>query len=131
IEAAVVENGVAPTLRRRRSPQLGLISTAHPDATSLGIDRRRAGLGGCGALLIEWSSPSWRADDDREGWRMATPAWTAWIEADVEKALQSARTVRTTLDDPLETFRAQYLNRWPVRALAGSDRGWGSPLLLP
>jgi hypothetical protein len=128
IEAAVVENGVAPTLRRRRSPQLGLISTAHPDATSLVIDRRRAALGGSGTLLIEWSSPLWRGDDDREGWRMATPAWTSWIEADIEKALLSARTVRTTLDDPLETFRAQYLNRWPVRVEFGVVER-GHPLL--
>jgi hypothetical protein len=119
IKADLIEGGVEPTQMERRWPQLGLLSSAHPRATSLFIDRRATALAGGSILLLEWSAPSYLALDDRAGWRMASPHWSDQRQATIERALQRALAQRSsglTELDPVATFRAQYLNQWPVKA---------------
>jgi hypothetical protein len=132
IEAGVVENGIEPVMAERRWPQLGIISTAHPEATSLVIDRRRVALlPGATGLIIEWSAPPWLPLDDRSGWRAACPSWSAQRELLAERAYRKAIATRTSrLDelDPVDAFRCQYLNLWPDR-LDLSAAFKGSPLL--
>lgn len=139
IEAGVVENGVEPVMAERRWPQLGVISTAHPEATSFVIDRRRVALmPGASGLILEWSAPPWFALDDRAGWRAACPSWSPQRESLAERAYQKAIATRTNrLDelDPVAAFRCQYLNQWPERldqtaGLAGkpllADGAWAN-----
>jgi hypothetical protein len=119
ILAEVVENAIEPVMAERLWPQIGIISTAHPLATSLFVDRRRMALEpGADALILEWSSPPWLALDDREGWRLASPSWSAQRELLAEKAFRKAMKTRTSqVDelDPVQAFSCQYLNRWPDR----------------
>jgi hypothetical protein len=119
LRAALVEDGIEPTLIERAQPQLGLLSTAHPRATSLFIDRRATAKAGGSILLVEWSAPRYLELTDRLGWRMASPHWTPQREQTVERALQRALASRSSAlneEDPVATFRGQYLNQWPERA---------------
>jgi phage terminase large subunit-like protein len=119
LHAAIVEDGIEPTQIERTQPQLGLLSTAHPRATSLFIDRRATALAGGSILLLEWSAPSYLELQDRQGWRMASPHWSEQRELTVERALQRALASRSSAlneQDPIATFRGQYLNQWPQRA---------------
>jgi len=119
LRAAIVEDGIEPTQIERTWPQLGLLSSAHPRATSLFIDRRATALLGGSILLLEWSTPRYLELSDRQGWRMASPHWTAQREQTVERALQRALSSRSSAlneEDPIATFRGQYLNQWPERA---------------
>ena len=82
IAASVVDDGLEPTLVAGVQSQLLLISTAHRLSTSLMIDRRLAALDDLASvsdpvLLVEWSAPRHLDLDDVDGWRMASPWWTA------------------------------------------------------
>jgi hypothetical protein len=120
VPAADVDNGIEPTQVERGWPQLALLSTAHPKATSLVPDRRRAALAGSEqALIIEWSTPESYALEDRAGWRLASPNWSAPRERMIARA--HARMLEGSTQglgdlDPVEAFRAQWLNRWPDRS---------------
>lgn len=132
VEPSVVSDGVEPAMTERLWPQLGLLSTSHPRATALFVDRRRAALEGGDALLIEWSARSWLALDDREGWRAAAPHWSAQRERLVAKAL--AKALRPSSagpgePDPVESFRCQWLNQWPERST--DDMNLPGERLLP
>ena len=119
LPTAIVEDGIEPTQIERRCPQLGLVSSAHPKATSLFIDRRATALAGGSILIMEWSAPRYLELDDRQGWRMASPHWTEQRELVIERALQRALASRSSAlneQDPIGSFRAQYLNQWPERA---------------
>jgi hypothetical protein len=122
VEANHVDEGVAPTMIERVSPQLLLVSTAHRAATGLMLTRRKAALDaletGAGDLLIEWSAPRGAQVDDVKGWRQASPHWTAQRERLLERqlaAINAGETVDPDEPDPVESFRAQYLNQWPDR----------------
>jgi len=132
IRAANVEDGIEPTQIERTWPQLGLLSSAHPRATSLFIDRRANALAGGSILILEWSAPPWLELDDRQGWRMASPHWSDQREAVVAKALARALAPRSSdlnEQDPVGTFRGQYLNQWPVKA--NNDIALPGERLLP
>lgn len=120
IPDADVTNGLEPTMLARSSPQLGLLSTAHPRATSLFVDRRRvAREPGASSLLIEWSAPHHLRDEDREGWRMASPHWDPQREGFIARKLAAARAPKTLAPDeldPMDVWRTQYLNRWSDRS---------------
>jgi hypothetical protein len=136
VRPEIVDEGLAPTMVEREQPQLWLISTAHREATALMLARRKAALerleSGDGDLLIEWSTPKALPLDDVGGWRMASPHWTEQRERLIRRQLDAARAGEAEVyedeADPVEAFRAQWLNQWPDRALSVAT---GEPLLPP
>jgi hypothetical protein len=123
VRASSVEEGLTPTMTEREQSQLLLVSTAHRMATSLMLGRRQVALAdlevGDGDLLIEWSTPAEYELDDVAGWRLASPHWTSRRERMIAKRLEMARSGEAEGDpdepDPIESFQAQWLNRWPRR----------------
>lgn len=125
VPAASVEEGLEPTQVEREQSQLGLISTAHRRATVLMLGRRETALrqlldppAAGGSLILEWSAPKDARMDDPEMWRLASPHWTERRERLVAKRYAAA--LRGESDDPdepdpIESFRAQWLNIWPDR----------------
>jgi hypothetical protein len=122
VEPVVVEEGMEPTMPERSSPQLGLVSTAHRLATALYPSRRDGALAELVApvdtLVIEWSAPSFADMGDVDTWRAASPHWTTKRERLVTS--KWTRALAGTSDDPdepdpVEAFRAQWLNVWPDR----------------
>jgi hypothetical protein len=136
VKPEIVDEGVVPTMVEREQPQLWLVSTAHREATALMLSRRKVALDnlevGDGDLLIEWSAPRAAELDDVMGWRAASPHWTAQRERLVGKQLEAVRAGEAELvedeADPVEAFRAQWLNQWPTRSV---PTGSGEPLLPP
>jgi len=114
-----VNNALLPTMVEQRSPQLGLISTAHPEATGLMLDRRVTALGQLlspeSLLLLEWSAPAEMELTDERGWRMASPHWTPQrrelIAGELASALEGSSDPEDP--DPVGSFRAQWLDQWP------------------
>src|SRR5262245_18533868 len=114
---------LTPVLVERVQPQLWLISTAHRAATPLMLNRRKVALENLeepdGDLLIEWSAARHAGDDDVKGWRQASPHWTAQREKLIGRELAEAWAGEGEIDpdevNPIESFRANWLNRWPVR----------------
>jgi hypothetical protein len=135
VPAAAIEEGLVPTMVERASAQLLLVSTAHRRATALVLGRRQTALADLeqpdGDLLIEWSAPRVVLLDDRDGWRLASPHWTPRRERMIAKRLEAALAGESDDEDepdPVESFRAQWLNQWPVRL---SKLVRGVELLLP
>ena len=124
VKADIVDEGVTPTMVEREQPQLWLISTAHRAATSLMLVRRQLGLAaletGESGLLIEWSAPREGRIDDVLVWRLASPHWTPQREKLIGEQLLAAQRGELEADpeeaDPIEAFRAQWLNQWPARS---------------
>ena len=122
----VVEDGLEPTMAERASAQLGLLSTAHRQATALVPSRREAALAQVenpvDTLLLEWSAEDGAALDDREAWRMASPHWTprreTLVAAQHERAIHAVASDDPDEPDPVEAFRSQWLNIWATRATA-------------
>lgn len=135
IQAATVDEGIEPTLVEHEQPQLLLTSTAHRRATSLMPSRRAAAVAALdaaedGDLLIEWSAQRAVDPADPTVWRLASPHWTKQRERDITRALaraMSGETLDPNEPDPVESFRAQWLNIWPV----ASFRGKGDDLVDP
>lgn len=123
VHPRTVDEGLVPTMVEREQPQLWLLSTAHRAATSLMLIRRRVALDslelGEGDLLIEWSAGPGVELDDVDGWRAASPHWTTQRHRLVGKQLEAALAGEEADDpeepDPVEAFRAQWLNQWPRR----------------
>jgi hypothetical protein len=120
VDAVHIEDGVAPTMVERVSPQLLLVSTAHRLATSLMLTRRKVALENLesaeGDLLIEWSAPRGAPVDDLAAWRLASPHWSLQRERVLRRKLEAMYAGEThdlTEVDPAESFRAQWLNQWP------------------
>jgi len=122
VKASSVDEGLTPTMAEREQAQLLLLSTAHRLSTSLMLGRRALALDGLdspdGDLLIEWSAPLDAQLDDVRAWRLASPHWTPARERLIRKRLDAAQAGE--LDDPdepdpVESFRAQWLNQWPRR----------------
>lgn len=120
VRASSIEEGLTPTMAEREQPQLLLVSTAHRLATGLMVSRRQVALadleGGDGDLLIEWSTPPGRALEDVDGWRLASPHWTRQRERLIRKRYEAMVDGETDSEepDPEQSFRAQWLNQWPV-----------------
>jgi hypothetical protein len=135
VPAAAVEEGLVPTMPERASAQLLLVSTAHRKATALVLGRRQTALQDLeqpdGDLLVEWSAPRDVLLDDRDGWRLASPHWSWRREKLIAKRFEAALAGESDDEDepdPVESFRAQWLNQWPVRV---SKLVRGVELLLP
>jgi len=122
VKASSIDEGLTPTMTEREQAQLLLFSTAHRMSTSLMLGRRQLALAelelGDGDLLIEWSAPLDAELESLEAWRMASPHWTPARERMIRKRLEAAQSGES-LDpeepDPIESFRAQWLNQWPRR----------------
>ena len=130
VEPRHIEEGVAPTMIERASPQLLLVSTAHRLSTTLMLTRRRAALEqletGTGDLLVEWSAPRGAPVDDVGSWRLASPHWSPHREKLIGRRLEAmyaGELQDVTESDPAESFRAQWLNQWPkgITLLDGQD----------
>lgn len=126
VSAAVVEEGVEPTMVEQPQSQLGLVSTAHRRATVLMIGRRQSALERLGdpgedaTLLLEWSAPRGAALDDRAAWRLASPSWSPRRERLIAKRLERALAGESDdpdEPDPIESFRGQWLNQWPAKRI--------------
>lgn len=124
LPVAVIDDGLQPTMLERQSPQLVLASTAHRKATPLFPERRAQALQELDApqstLLLEWSAPRTADIDDLSAWRQASPHWSAGRQRLLEsriRRVQSGESLDPDEDDPVESFRCQYLNHWPARAV--------------
>ncbi|HKY68605.1 MAG TPA: hypothetical protein VJM49_19625, partial [Acidimicrobiales bacterium] len=122
VAAGVVEDGIEPTMAERVSPQLVLASTGHSKATSLFPTHRLAALDELDApdstLIVEWSARRDAEIDDRAAWRQASPHWSKGRQRLIEsrlKRVQSGELLDPDESDPVESFRSQFLNIWPVR----------------
>jgi hypothetical protein len=123
---SVISEGVEPTLVERVNSQLLLTSTAHRMARPLMRGRRDEALddiaaGRTGALLLEWSAGPKDDFGAVDTWRRASPHWSTHREETIARAwrrVQSGVTVDETEPDPIESFKAQWLNIWPARAAA-------------
>jgi hypothetical protein len=123
VDPLVVDDGLEPALMERTNPQLWLLSTAHRRATSLmrkRIDTALAQIASgevADTLLMLWCAG--RGDDigDPRTWQAASPHWSAqrlkMIGGKYERALLGEADSEVDDPDPLEGFRAQYLNVWP------------------
>jgi hypothetical protein len=129
VSPEVVEDGIEPTMGDRIQPQLMLVSTAHRRASSVMPLRRQTAIERLFAestdLLIEWSAPRGTDISDRAAWRACSPHWATARERLLESKLE--RTVAGVSDDPdeddpIESFRAQWLNIWPGRRLLSASR---------
>jgi hypothetical protein len=142
IPAAVVDDGLEPTIVESEQPWLVLMSTAHRMSTALMLDRRSSALDDMWApqlpvLIVEWSTPRYYALDDVDGWRLASPVWSGQREQligmRVQRALSGFASEDPNEPDPVESVRAQWLNQWPIKltvqgkveALLGGDRWSG------
>jgi hypothetical protein len=122
-----VDDGIWPTLVEQVSPQLGLVSSAHPEATGLMLGERALAIGQLfspvDTLLLEWSTPADLELDDRAGWRAASPHWSRQRESMIAGALRKALEGSSDPEDPdpIGSFRAQWLNQWPQDVEAPVD----------
>jgi hypothetical protein len=137
VRSSSIEEGLTPTMAERAQPQLLLVSTAHRLATGLMLSRRHAALdaledGSAGDLLIEWSAPRNEPMEDASGWRLASPHWTPQRErliAGRYEAMMAGELQDQDEPDPEQSFRAQWLNQWPIRR--AEPPGAVQPLLQP
>ncbi len=135
IASAVVDDSLEPTTVERPSGQIILISTAHRLAKGLMLNRRHQALQEIDApddtLILEWSTPRSYELDDVEGWRMASPHWSARREKLMRRALERAQSGESLDDsepDPIESFKAMWLNQWPLKR-AVTKRSDSVPLI--
>jgi hypothetical protein len=129
IPMVAIEDGLEPTMAERLNSQLVLWSTAHRNCTPL-VPLRRAGmLAGWAApdtsLLVEWSAERTADISDRDAWRQASPHWSAGrarlLEAKLRR-VSAGQSVDPDEDDPIESFRSQFLNVWPARRLVSGHK---------
>lgn len=115
VDGGVVDDQLAPTMIEVLHPQFWMVSTAHPEATSLFPNLRQSAIGSMHAptdtLLIEWSAAPGRRSEDEQGWAEASPVWNErrreFVATRLEKAASEA------------SFRAQWLNEWPTHSRLG------------
>jgi phage terminase large subunit-like protein len=129
VHSQTVEEGLEPTLAERVNGQLVLFSTAHRRCTSLVPMRRAVALATWAhpknTLLLEWSAPRNSDLEDRAAWRLASPHWTPGRERLLEGKLArvlAGHSEDPDEDDPVESFRSQFLNVWPARRLVATTR---------
>jgi hypothetical protein len=121
----VVDGSIVPTLAERNSSQLWLVSTAGDGGSKLLLEDRAAAIAQLAdadtatTLILEWSAAPERSEDDREGWREASPHWSKRRLAFLEQQFAISQQVT---GDPVEdtkrrlVWSRQYLNRWVTSA---------------
>jgi len=134
VEPTVADDGLEPALLERSSPQLLLTSTAHRRATPLMRRRIEAALSGMGdapgdaaTLLMVWAADPDAPMHAEATWRAASPYWSEdrrrMIAAKLERALHGEADPDAEDPDPVEGFRAQYLNVWPTGPAVETESG--------
>lgn len=119
-----VTEGMEPATLERMSAQLLLTSTAHRRATSLmksaineHVDTPAGEPLKAGSCLLLWGAPPGADVSDPKVHRAASPYWSAdrgaYIAAKYAKALKGETDKEADDPDPIEAFKAQYLNIWP------------------
>jgi hypothetical protein len=133
VDARSVTEDLMPALMAQPSSQLVLVSSAHSKATDLMVGRRNiaaADLAATDALWIEWSTPARYDIGDEAGWRQASPHWDderrTYIADLYAAALAGHDDADAIEDNPVTSFRTQYLNQWPT---VKRRKGAGEPLL--
>jgi hypothetical protein len=119
VKPETISEGLEPATLERISPQMHLTSTAHTRASSLMLRRMRAAMAGSkGTLLMLWGADPDAATDDRSAWRSASGHWSEdraeMMEDKYLEALEAERNPSPDNLNPLEGFRAQYMNIWPL-----------------
>jgi hypothetical protein len=127
-----VSEGLEPAMLERHSPQLHITSTAHRRATSMMRTRIANALtiDNPEVLVLIWAAPDGADPADPEVWRAASPHWSEdrrrMIASKYAQALAGEADAHADDLDPLEAFRAQYLNMWRLRA---AKAGRGDPVI--
>jgi hypothetical protein len=119
VKPDTISEGLEPMLLERLWAQLHLTSTAHRRARStmktrlahaLAVDDGRT-------LLLLWGARPQDDPGDESTWRRASPHWSddrhRMLASKYEKALAGEIDPEADDPDPMEGFRAQYLNVWP------------------
>lgn len=118
VKPANIDDDVEPTMLERQSPQLLLTSTAHRRATSLMrgriIDTLAVDDGE--TLLLLWGAPAGAEIGSPNVWRAASPHWSddraKMMASKHAKAMAGEADPEADDPDPIEGFKAQYLNMW-------------------
>lgn len=135
VKPDTVSEGLEPATLGRSSPQVYLTSTAHRRATSLMRGHITNALTTVNdkVLLLVWAAPADSDPADPAAWRAASPYWDddrhEYIAAKYAKALAGEADPEADDLDPMEGFKAQYLNIWRLRATSKAKRG--DPAVTP
>jgi hypothetical protein len=120
VPATVVDEGIEPTTVEQIAAQIGLFSTAHRRATGLMLERRAAAIlelfDPVAKLLLEWSPMGNAPRGEVSTWREASPHWSRNRERLIASAYAKVlrgESVDPEEPDPIASFDAQWLNRWP------------------
>lgn len=122
VKPDTVTEGLEPAMLERLWAQLHITSTAHRRATSLMRSKMSAALAADSdsTLLLYWGAPPQDDPGDPETWRRASPHWSEdrrrMIADKYDKALIGEVDPEADDPDPMEAFRAQYLNTWVLKA---------------
>jgi hypothetical protein len=122
VDPSCIDEGLEPALLERCNPQLHLTSTAHRRASSLMRRRIAAAVAGLGhdrrTLLLWWAADTTGDYSDPDQWRLASPYWSAaraeLIHDKLDRAVRGEADPEADDPDPVEGFKAQYLNLWPT-----------------
>lgn len=122
VKPMAVTDGLEPALMERLWAQLHITSTAHRKASSLLKGKIAAALASDNgrALLLLWGALPQDDPSDPAVHRKASPYWSqdrAEMLADkYERAVLGEDDPDADDPDPMEGFRAQYLNVWALKA---------------
>jgi hypothetical protein len=129
VKPDTVSEGLEPATIGRSSPQVHLTSTAHRRATSLMRSHIVSALttDDPSVLLLMWAAPHDSDPSDPEAWRAASPYWDeerlAYIQRKYDRALAGEVDPEADDLDPMEGFKAQYLNIWRLRTPSARQKG--------
>ncbi|KRF19655.1 hypothetical protein ASH02_24175 [Nocardioides sp. Soil796] len=121
VKPASIDDDLEPTMLERESPQLVLTSTAHRRATSLMRGRILDALSvdDGETLVLIWGAPVGSDPADPAVWRAASPHWSddraSMMSSKFAKAMAGETDPEFDDPDPMEGFKAQYLNMWRLR----------------
>lgn len=128
VKPGTVDEGLEPAALERLSAQIYITSTAHRRATSLMKSQLQTALTmeDPTTLLLLWAPPAGADPGDPETWRKASPYWSEdrrqMIAKRYAKALAGESDPQADDPDPMEGFKAQYLNIWQLGTVK-KDRG--------
>ncbi len=143
VKPDTISEGLEPMLLERLWAQLHLTSTAHRRARSTMKTRIAGALAADDGrtLLLLWGARPQDDPGDEATWRAASPHWSddrrRMLASKYEKALAGEVDPEADDPDPMEGFRAQYLNVWPplnVKITRGEpvvDRAAWGELVVP